>query len=392
MGFLSKLLGRNKKKRTPLLPSPEVEGGLDPGSVDTMAAIKELSQVVRNNPDAVEIYLALGNLYRSQGDIERAILIRSSLIVRPGLDTKFTARALFELGRDYKRGGFMDRAMSAFEQAHQLWGDNQHIIGELARLAAETGDYEHAAKQYEQLGQPVAQAHYLDRLALKAFAGNDAAAGDKWLNKALKVYPGSVEAWLTRITQTAAAEDWESLQNMLRDAMKAVPDNLRFVILEGLANPNTRVSAGPLEITLAALGAHHNASGELSDPTEKEKAVCDAVLPVIEETKPDLLSLYYGAWLLIRRRELDQAKQWLEKTLVLKTDFWPARLELLGLSLLEDPVSPVLRVQLEFFLNQTRMVKRFICRSCGLKREAVFFVCPRCQSWHSIAFRTLLHD
>ena len=95
-------------------------GGVSLPVQDTRAAIEELSQVVKNDPEAVEIYLALGSLYRSQGEIERAIQIRNSLIVRPGLDREFKARAWFELGRDFRRAGFLDRAQMAFDEARSL--------------------------------------------------------------------------------------------------------------------------------------------------------------------------------------------------------------------------------------------------------------------------------
>jgi len=88
VGWLRRLLGRG-----PAQASPEsrqglrlLEEGYAPVSRDTQAAIAELAQVVKSNPDAVEIYLALGNLYRSHGEIERAVQIRHNLIVRPTLD------------------------------------------------------------------------------------------------------------------------------------------------------------------------------------------------------------------------------------------------------------------------------------------------------------------
>jgi lipopolysaccharide biosynthesis regulator YciM len=37
-------------------------------------------------------------------------------------------------------------------------------------------------------------------------------------------------------------------------------------------------------------------------------------------------------------------------------------------------------------------MKRFVCSHCGLKREQIFYVCPRCQAWHSIRFRKSLND
>ena len=113
-------------------------------NLDTRAAIDELSQVVRNNSEVVEIYLALGSLYRSQGEIERAIQIRNNLIVRPGLATEFKARAYLELGQDFRRGGFLDRAAKALEQAERLGGRTAKLLLERARLAAQANAYEQA--------------------------------------------------------------------------------------------------------------------------------------------------------------------------------------------------------------------------------------------------------
>ena len=89
--------------------------------LDTLGAIRALSEVVRNQPDGVETYLALGNLYRTRGDYERAIQVRRNIIVRQSLPDNTRAMAYYELGHDYKRSGFLDRALRAFNEARS-WG------------------------------------------------------------------------------------------------------------------------------------------------------------------------------------------------------------------------------------------------------------------------------
>ena len=49
-------------------------------------AIEEFTKSVQVNSDTVETYVALGNLYRSKGDIDRAIRIWQSLILRPNIE------------------------------------------------------------------------------------------------------------------------------------------------------------------------------------------------------------------------------------------------------------------------------------------------------------------
>ncbi len=366
------------------------------GSQDTLAAINELSQAVKNNPNAVEIYLALGNLYRSQGEIERAVHIRNNLIVRPGLDPRLKAKAWFELGRDYKRGGMVDRALAAFEEARKLWGNSEILDKELARLAAESGEHEKAARYYEQLRQTVPQAHHLVRLARQSLASGDASAAKKWLNKALKVCPGAVEAWQVRLSNACRSGNWSNFGSLLKEAMTDIEPGLRFLLLESLFEDVRAFSPTPAE-PADSTALVPSASPGSSEPPEVVipllfKELARHILPVLEQQPAELLLDYYAAWLLIQCGEQDKAKYALEKTLVMQPQFWPARLELLALTMHEQPFAPVFKVQLEFFIGEARRVGRFLCSHCGFKRDRAFFSCPKCRSWYSIAFRTEFHD
>lgn len=362
-------------------PRPDEQSGLSPASQDTLAAIDELSRLVKNNPDLVEIYLALGNLYRAQGEIERAVHIRTSLIVRPGLDQRFKARAFFELGRDYRRGGFMERSLQAFQDAARLCGEDENILLELARLAALNNDFETASRRYGQLGNAVAQAHFMVRRARQLLEAKEDGQALKWLHKALKVFPGSVEAWLAQ-TMHAAKSPSRKLGTLLQNAFHEIPQNLRFVLLDGVLNqvmslPSMRSLAQDPQILL------------------HEHPVCNALLPLLEQEdngRQDVLCIYYGAMLLLACQERELAQIWLEKALLLRENFWPARLELLKLGRKRHELLPEFLDQIEFFITQANSLKRFICRTCGLKREQTFFVCPRCQSWHSIGFRFSLQE
>jgi len=373
-------LFNRKKAQSALFDRTRLAGGGEsPPVQDTRAAIEELSKVVQNDPEAVEIYLALGSLYRSQGEIERAIQIRNSLIVRPGLDREFKARAWFELGRDFRRAGFLDRAEKAFHEARSLGQDPISIHREMARLTAERGDFEKAAESYGQLDLPLPQAHFLVRLAKDRFAEGNASQGNRALRHAIRAYSGSVEAWLEQMTQAYKAGNANRIGDTLGLALDRVAPELRFVLFEGL-----------LLALVQAERARVNAFGEETEWSRAcpEEKVVEVVVPIIESQEPDVLLLYYGAMLMLRVDDTDNARSWLEKALMLNADFWQARLELFDLSRADQTLTPFFKEQLSFFLGRARQVRRFFCRHCGLKRDQIFFNCPRCHSWHSIAFRT----
>jgi lipopolysaccharide biosynthesis regulator YciM len=367
-------LGRRKSKQ------PAVPGGSGAGEQhtlqDTRAAIEELSQAVRNNPESVEIYLALGNLYRSQGEIERAIHIRNSLIARPGLAPALRARSQFELGRDFRRGGMLDRARQAFEEASQVLGHTEEIELELARLAADSGEFERAAKHYGRMGRAMAEAHFLSRQAGEYFRSGDAGLGDKYLKQALMVFPASPEAWLGCVVQSTLTGNIESLRVSLRNACSNIPAPQRLLMLEGL-----------LEALSAARAETEPNLGPRILDTARITDLVQACVHVLAEFPPDTLLCYYCAKLLLFEADLSNAKHWLEKALVLNPDFWLARLELVTLVLTDQDLTLFLRDQMSYFINHARKSKRFVCQTCGFRWDKTFFVCPRCRSWHSILFR-----
>lgn len=79
-------------------------------------AIEAFSRAVQINSDTIETYLALGNLFRNKGELSRAIRIHQSIIVRPNIDRETKQQALYDLGLDYKKAGFIERAINAFEE------------------------------------------------------------------------------------------------------------------------------------------------------------------------------------------------------------------------------------------------------------------------------------
>lgn len=343
---------------------------------DTRAAIDELSKAVRNNPQSVEIYLALGNLYRSQGDIERAIQVRTSLIERPGLDRALKSRCYFELGRDFRRGGMLDKARQAFENAQGLQGGGEEIELELAMLAADSGDYIAAADHYGRVGRAMPRAHYLSRQASRCFRQGDADAGRKLLAQALESFPSSPEAWLATVVNHALNAEPGPLSSSLHTACISISASQRFLLLEGL---------------LEALStARVEDPGAPARPVLSQQAISMLVqtcVDVLANLPPDALLCYYCAKLHLFEADLASAKHWLEKALVLNADFWLARLELVTLVLVDQELTPFLRDQLAYFLSHARKSKRFVCQVCGFRWDKTFFICPRCRSWHSILFR-----
>ncbi|MGN6519392.1 MAG: lipopolysaccharide assembly protein LapB [Dokdonella sp.] len=77
-------------------------------------AIEVFLKLAEINRDTVETHLALGNLFRRRGEVDRAIRVHQNLIARPNLSQDEKTVALLELGEDYMRAGLLDRAETLF--------------------------------------------------------------------------------------------------------------------------------------------------------------------------------------------------------------------------------------------------------------------------------------
>jgi len=62
------------------------------------------------NSDTLETHLAVGNLMRRKGEVERAIRIHQNLLSRPNLNAEQQHQAHLELARDFVSAGLLDRA------------------------------------------------------------------------------------------------------------------------------------------------------------------------------------------------------------------------------------------------------------------------------------------
>src|SRR5687767_15116540 len=100
-------------------------------------AIEELSQAARVDSDAVEIHLILGNVHRERGQVARAIQVHQALLQRPKLTKIEHAYILLCLGLDFKRGGFVDRALEAFNEVIRMDPTNQYALVNLQKLHEE---------------------------------------------------------------------------------------------------------------------------------------------------------------------------------------------------------------------------------------------------------------
>lgn len=135
--------------------------------------------MLKEDTGTVEAHLTLGNLFRSRGEVDRAIRIHQTLMESASLTYEQRLLAIQQLGRDYMAAGLYDRAEDMF---NQLTDETDFRIGALQQLLQiyqATSEWQKAidvAERLVKLGkdkQRVEIAHFYCELALQHMASDD---------------------------------------------------------------------------------------------------------------------------------------------------------------------------------------------------------------------------
>lgn len=326
-------------------------------------AIRELSRAVRQETDAVEAYLALGNLFRENGQTERAIDIHKSLLHRSDLSEWERTQVLFSLAMDFKKAGLIDRAERTFEEVAQREPNNLGCLHALQRLAEESGRWSEAIRIHERI-QRVSKGQEADLLP---------AIETEWALSIASELP------------TQAVEHFRTALDRRPDYAPAHVGLGRALLLmerrdEGIEHLLQAVEAGP-PWALAALGPLAGVWSSADDAARLEDA-CEKVLARDPRA--------WRAWLTLARVHLLQARP-------------DAARRALTEALHERPASPAVQRDLwellrargqgidEFIgllddaVEDARLVDPFVCLRCRFKSAELFARCPHCHEWNTMS-------
>jgi lipopolysaccharide assembly protein B len=165
-------------------------------------AIEVFIRMLEVDSETVETHLALGNLFRRRGEVDRAIRIHQNLIARPTLNREQRSHALLELGMDYMRSGLLDRAEGLFLELVESDSHLNQAYTELLEIYQQEKDWENAiiiARKLEVVSgnslNPVIAQFYCERADSVLKEGNMRAVKDN-IRRAMSFDPNCVRASL----------------------------------------------------------------------------------------------------------------------------------------------------------------------------------------------------
>jgi lipopolysaccharide biosynthesis regulator YciM len=249
-------------------------------------AIEELTKAAGLDADALEFHLILGNLYREKGQVSKAIQVHQSLLKLSRLTRLEHGYVLLCLGLDFKRGGFVDRAFTAFSEVLALDPGNHYALLNLERLHEEQHQWREAQAIRQQLADAAADTEKSNDQAILAFLENElgqqarregaAEQAVRHFERAIDMNERTVPAYLNlgdlRLDggdPLAAIEIWQRLVRMAPERAYLAFDRLQsvYVGLDDTAGFLTLcrrlIEANPQDWRARmALGRHFASNGE----------------------------------------------------------------------------------------------------------------------------------
>lgn len=324
-------------------------------------AIDAFIEIVKLDPETVELHFALGSLFRRRGETERAIRMHQNLLARPDLPQEHRLQALFELGQDYLKAGLLDRAEETFNQLLETayGAQAQRALLEIFQREKEWPRAIEAAQGLQQSGAGARQkeiAQFYCEMAQDELVHTHPDAALVLLEKALATDRKNVRATL-----------------LIGDVAQAKGD------LEGALLAWRRVEQQ--SVPHVALVAQRLMDGYRS-VGRAEEGVNLLKFYLAEAPSIDLLEVVFQA--VFELQGVEAAKQ-------LASDELRRTPTLLGLDKLLDArlmdarpeVQPELSMVKHLVHGYAQKLARYQCSHCGFKARQFYWQCPGCNRWET---------
>jgi lipopolysaccharide biosynthesis regulator YciM len=328
-------------------------------------AIEAFIEVVKIDPQTVELHFALGSLFRRRGEVDRALRMHHNLVDRADLDDDKRQHAIFELAQDYLKAGILDRAENLFSELGNTPYARQSLEF-LLELFQKEHDWLKAIDVTQRLTALSGQSHskqasfFYCELASEAIEQGNQDAAREYLQHALRDCPEAVRATMmlgdmleAEGKHQEAIDTWNNIESQDAQYLPLVAERL----LNAYRSLDRELDG--IALLREYLKKYHSLDlmNVVFDVVVKNEGSAAAYQLVRDELErnPTLLGL----------DKLLEARL-LEVTMDRRSD----------IELVKDLVH-----------KRTRNLATYRCAHCGFKARQFYWHCPACQSWDSYSPR-----
>ncbi len=336
-------------------------------------AIKEFLNAVDLNRETIDTYFALGGLFRSNGEIEKAISIHRSLIARENISESTRLQALKELALDFDKGGFIDKAIETYKDVLKINRDQQDVIHSLCRIYEDIEDWDQAynyrimLSKVGQENQSETISHILVQKAKTLFDKGQYKACAEELEDAFRFAP-SVSAKILRLRLYLVLGKMEDANGLLMELLKEHPMYATFIFVS-------------LDYFNPKLKEADEYKGRLDQLKEYFLEINDIDLM----TSPSVVLSKIR--LLKDLNKTDDAFYLLSEWMQNHGQSDVLRLEYIKILIEIGKSEEALHHTKDLLNNLHSSLTRHYCSQCGYNSDEIFWRCPQCHNWETIQFR-----
>ncbi|WP_114787218.1 lipopolysaccharide assembly protein LapB [Vibrio tetraodonis] len=327
-------------------------------------AVDHFIELLQVDNETIDTHLALGNLFRSRGEVDRAIRIHQNLISRSGLTIEQKNIALQQLAKDYMASGFLDRAEKIFEQLVDEPEHKEAALQQLVSIYQQTREWSKAiqyASQLVKLGRKrmrINIAHFWCELAMQEQAEGDSNRAILHFKRALSEDPKCARASIALGKLYLENEDYN---NTIKYMEMVLEQDIDFV--------------SEVLPTLAECYHHLGQEEELLDFLRQ----CIAV-------KAGVSAELMLAQMVAQHEDSGSAQELLTRQLV-KNPTMKGFYRLMDYHLSEAEegrAKASLQTLQKLVGEQLKVKPHYRCRKCGFSTHSMYWHCPSCKGWGTI--------
>lgn len=338
-------------------------------------AIREFLNAVDINRETIDTYFALGGLFRSNGEIEKAISIHRSLIARENISEADRLRSLKELAIDFDKGGFIEKAIETYKDVLKINRDQYEVIQSLCRIFEDIEDWDQAYNYRIMLSkvghenQAETISHILVQKAKIYFSKGEFAKCHEDLEDAFRFAP-SVSAKILRLKLFLTSGSIEEAKNLLLELLKEHPMYASFIF--------------------ESLTEKFNANEEtINSYFERVRHLKDFFLVMDEK------DLFESPSVILSKVRLQKEKGMSNEAYESLNSYMESneiqnevmKVEYIKLLIDLDKKDEVMKTTANFLSNLNQSHTKHYCSNCGYNSDEIFWRCPQCHEWETIQFR-----
>ena len=328
-------------------------------AVDHFIALLEVDN------DTIETHLALGNLFRQRGEVDRAIRIHQNLIARTNLTREQRDLALLQLAYDFYQSGLLDRSEEIFTQLKESPEYKETALENLLKIYQQMQEWDNALlvakllNKIEKTKDRITTLAYLYTCVADALTQpEDDKKKIKLYNKAISISPQCIRA---RIALSAYYEAQDDIEQAL-ELLARVPEldiDFTEMVLNKLRELSAKINdeEGLIKYLyrIVSLGGGASAVIMLSKLIEENRSIEQAQSFMQQELTKNPTMKGFSKLMTYYLKQASSEQ------------------EAKSLSFLRGLVE-----------NQIALRSHYRCHKCGYSTGRLHWLCPSCKTWGRI--------